>query len=143
MFNLCYGETSIIITDYVVSYLRTVSIYNGIQYLIEKIMNSDNRHSSRIKVALKYNNDFDIPEPAYVYSGVIKLNLFGDSNVWRLSTHRYPSKTRCQRFKYPLCRPIEQSFIESMTVRLVTKNGEDMLFEDSEIPCVVTLYFKK
>jgi hypothetical protein len=40
-----------------------------------------------------------------------------------------------------LYRPVEQSFIESITLRLVTKNA-DVLFENSDIPCVVTLYFK-
>ena len=54
----------------------------------------------------------------------------------------FPSSTGYHRFDYPLYRPIEQSFIESITFRLVTKNGEDVLFDDSDIPSVVTLHFK-
>ena len=38
---------------------------------------------------------------------------------------------------------MEQSFIESITIRLDTKNGEDELFEDSDIFTVVTLHLKR
>jgi len=33
--------------------------------------------------------------------------------------------------------------MESIPILLVTKNGEDVLFEDSDIPSVVTVHFKK
>ena len=38
---------------------------------------------------------------------------------------------------------MEQSFIESISIRLVMKTGENDLFEVSDIPCIVLLNFKK
>jgi len=77
-----------------------------------------------------------------VYTDIIKPNLVGDSYVKLLTTLHFPSSRGYHRFDFPLYRPVEQSFIESITIRLVTKNAEDVLFEDSDIPCVVTLHFK-
>jgi len=67
--------------------------------------------------------------------------MVGDSYVSLLTTLHFPSTIHT--FDYPLYRPIEQSFIEAITIRLITKNGEHMLFEDNDIPRVVTLHFKK
>ena len=105
-------------------------------------MNPANGHTSRITVSLKDNPDFTTPELVYVYTDIIKPNLVGDSYVKLLTTLHFPSSTGYHRFDFPLYRPVEQSFIESITIRLVTKNAEDVLFEDSDIPCVVTLHFK-
>ena len=38
-----------------------------------------NCHTSRITVSPKDNPDFTTPEPAYVYTDIIKPNLVGDS----------------------------------------------------------------
>jgi len=40
-------------------------------------------------------------------------------------------------------RPVKQSFIESIAISLVTKTGEDVVFDSSDIPCLVILHFKK
>jgi len=56
----------------------------------------------------------------YVYTD-IKQNLFGDLYVKILTTVHFPSRTRYHRFDFPLYRPVEQSFIESVTSRLVKK----------------------
>ena len=50
----------------------------------------------------------------------IKPNLVCDSYVKLLTTLHFPSSTECHRFDFPLYRPVEQSFIESITNRLVT-----------------------
>ena len=60
-----------------------------------------------------------------------------------LTALHIPSNTGYNRFYYPLYRPIEQSFIESISIRLVTKTGKDVLFEDGDVPCIVTLHIKK
>ena len=54
-----------------------------------------------------------------------------------------PSEKGYHRFDYPLFKPVEQSFIESISIRLVLKTGENALFEDSDIPRLVILHFKK
>ena len=84
-------------------------------------MNPANCHTSRITVSLKDNPDFTTPEPVYVYTDIIKPNLVGDSYVKLLTTLHFPSSTGYHRFDFPLYRPVEQSFIESITIRLVTK----------------------
>jgi hypothetical protein len=104
-------------------------------------MNSVNCHSSTVNVSVKDNSDFAFSDPVCVFAGIIKPNFWGDFYVRHLTTLHFPSATG-YRFNYPLYRPIEQSFIESIAIRLVTKNGEDVLFEDSHIPIVVNLHFK-
>jgi len=56
-----------------------------------------------------------------VYTDIIKPYLFGDSYVKLLTTLHFPSSTGHQRLDFPLYRPIKQSSIESITIRLVTK----------------------
>ncbi len=73
------------------------------------------------------------------------LNQFqvGDSYVTVLTTLHFPSKTGYHRFDYPLYSPVEQSFIESIAFRLVTKTGQDVAFDNSSVPSLVILHFKK
>jgi len=58
-----------------------------------------------------------------------------------LTSLNFLSNTVYRRFDYPLYKPVEQSF--SISIRLVMKTGENVLFEDSDIPCLVVLHFKK
>jgi hypothetical protein len=116
-------------------------VYNGIEDLVETIMTPANCRSSRVTVAVKDNSD--LPEPVYIYTDIIKPNLVGGSYVRLLTTLHFPSTTGYHKFHYPLYKPVEQTFIESIAIRLVTKTGEDVAFEHSEIPCLVILHFKK
>jgi len=141
LFNSCYGENSVNIDNHIVSHFPG-RICNGLEDLAETIMNPANCHTSGITVSLKDNPDFTTPEPVYVYTDFIKPNLVGNFYVKLLTTLHFPSSKGYHRFDFPLHRPVEQSFIESITIRLVTKNVEDVLFEDSDIPCVVALHFK-
>jgi hypothetical protein len=106
-------------------------------------MNPANCHSSRVPRLVQDNWDFPTPELVYVYTDIIKPNLVVDSYVRVLTTLHFPSSTGYHTFNYPLYRPMDQSFIESIAVRLVTKTGEDVVFDDSDIPCLVILHFKK
>jgi hypothetical protein len=76
-----------------------------------------------------------------VYTNIIKPNLVGDSYVGLLTTLHFPSSTGYHTFDFPLYQPVEQSFIGCITIRLVTKNA-DVLFQDSDIPCITMLHFK-
>ena len=60
-----------------------------------------------------------------------------------LTSLHFPSAKGYHRFDYPLYKPVEQSYIESISIRLVMKTGENVLFEESNIPCLVILNFKK
>ena len=123
--------------DNVVSHFSN-RVYNGLDDLAETIMNPANCHFTRVNVPVKDNYDFASREPVYVYTNIVKPNLVGESFVKILTTLHFPSSTRYHRFDYPLYMPIEQSSIQSITIRLFTKNGEDVLFDDSDIPSVVT-----
>jgi hypothetical protein len=68
-----------------------------------------------------------------VYTDIIKPNLIGDSYVKLLTTLHFLSTTGYHRFDFPLYRTVEQSPIESITIRLVTKNADDVLFEVRDI----------
>jgi len=141
LFNSCYGENSVKIDNHIVSHFPAY-IYNGFEYLAEIIMNPANCRTSRINASLKDSPDFITPEHVYVYTDIIKPNLFRNFYVKILITLHFPSSTGYHRFDFPLYRPVEQLFIESITIRLVTKNAEDVPFEDSDIPFVVTLHIK-
>ena len=67
----------------------------------------------------------------------------GDPYVKVLTTLHFSSSTGYHIYEYPLYRLVEQSFIESITNLLVTKNGEDMLSEVNDIPSVVTLHIDR
>jgi hypothetical protein len=120
-----------------------VKVYKIVEDLVETIMTLANCRSSRVTLAAKDNFDFTLPETVYVYADIIRPNLAGDPYVRLQTSLHFPSATVYHRFNYPTYRPVEQSFIESTAIRLVTKTGENVVFEDSDIPCLVILHFKK
>ena len=60
-----------------------------------------------------------------------------------LTSLHFPSSKGYHKFDYPLYKPVEQSYIESISIRLVMKTGENVLFEESDFPCLVILHIKK
>ena len=46
-----------------------------------------------------------------------------------LTSLHFPSATGFHRFNYPMLRPVEQSFIELIAIRLVTKTGENVVLK--------------
>jgi hypothetical protein len=120
-----------------------VQVYNGLEHLAKTIMAPENCRSSRIPVSETDNSNFAAPEPIFVYTDNIKPNLVGDSYIRLLTSLHFPSPTGHHSFYYPIYRPVEPSFIESIGIHLVTKSGEDVAFDDSDIPCLVILHFKK
>jgi hypothetical protein len=141
LFNSCYGASSVVLDNNLATHFPA-RVYNGLEDLTKTILEPANCRTSKVTVALKDNSDFTAPEPVYVYTDIIKPNLVGDSYVRLLTTLHFPSSTGYHTFDFPLYRPVEQSFIESITIRLVTKDAEDVLFQDSEIPCITTSHFK-
>jgi len=95
-------------------------------------MNSAKCHTSRISVSLKDKSDFTTPEPVYVYTDIIKPNSVGDSYVKLLTTLHFPFSTGYHRFDFSLYRPVVQSCIESIIIRLVTKNAD--------VQCEIAIY---
>jgi len=138
----CRGENSIVINENLVSYFPA-RVYNGIEDLAETIMNPANCRTSLVMLPTKDNLNFTQPEPVYVYTDIIKPNLVGDTYVRLLTSLHFLSDKGYHRFDYPLCKPVEHSFIESISIRLVMKTGENVLFEDSDIQCLLILHFKK
>jgi len=130
------------IDENLVSYFPAL-VYNGIDDLAETIMIPANCHSSTVNLSTKDNFNFTQPEPVYIYTDIIKPNLVEDSYVRLLTSLHFPSNTGYHRFDYPLYKPVEQSFIESISIRLVMKTGENVVFVVSDIPCLVILHFKK
>jgi hypothetical protein len=116
-------------------------VYNGLEDLTQTILDFANCRTSKVTVALKDNLDFIAPEPVYVYTDIIKPNLVGDSYVRLLTTLHFPSSRGYHTINFPLYRPVEQSFMECITIRLVTKIA-DVLFQNSDIRCITMLHFK-
>jgi hypothetical protein len=135
LLGVCYGQNSLQIGENLVSHFP-VQVYNGLEDLAKTIMTPANCRSSRIPESETKNSNF-------VYTDIIKPNLVGDSYVRLLTSLHFPLPTGHHTFYYPIYRPVEQSFIESSGIRLGTKSGEDLAFDDSDIPCLLTLHFKK
>ena len=124
-------------------YYFPARVYNGIEDLAETIINPANCRTSIVMLPTKDNLNFTQPEPVYVYVDVIKPNLVGDTDLGLVTSLHFPSVKGYHRFDYPFYKPVEQSFIESISIRLFMKFGTNVLFEDSDIPCLVLLHFKK
>jgi len=116
------------INENLVSYFPALE-YNYIDDLAGTIMNPTICRSSTFNLSTKDNFIFSQPEPLYVYTNIIKPNSVGDSYVLLLTSLQFPSNTCYHRFDYRLYKPVEQSFIEVISIRLVMKTGENMLFE--------------
>ena len=126
-----------------IQYLIFLHVRTMVLIQQKKIISPSNCRSSTVNVSTKDNFNFAQPELVYVYTDIIKPNLVGDSYVRLLTSLHFPSTTGYHRFDYPLYKPVEQSFIESISIRLVMKTGENVLFEESDIPCMVILHYKK
>jgi hypothetical protein len=120
-----------------------VRTYNGLKDLFDTIMKPANHSSSRVIIWTKYNTEFTQPEPVYVYTNIIKPDLVGDTYARLLTPLHFPSSTGYHRFDYPMYKPLEKKFFETISIRIVTKNGSDVVFDDSVITCLVVLHFKK
>ena len=86
----------------------------GSEDLAKILMAPANCRGSQAPLLDIYNTDFAVSEPVYVYTDIIKPNLVGDSYVRLLTPLHFPSPTWHHRFDYPLYRPVEQSYIESI-----------------------------
>jgi hypothetical protein len=106
-------------------------------------MNTANCRFSTVNPTTKDNFNFAQPDPVYIYTDIIKPNLVGNSYVRLLTSLHFPSNTGYHRFDYPLYKPVEPSFIQSISIRLVIKTGENVLFEVSDIPCIVYYTLKR
>ena len=106
-------------------------------------MNPVNCRSSTVKYSIKDNINFAHPELVYVYTYIIKSNLVGDPSERLLTSLHFPLAKGYHRFDYPLYKLVEQSYIVSISIRLVMKTGETMMFEESDITCLIILHFKK
>jgi len=118
-------------------------VYNGIDDLANTIMNPANCRSSTVNLSTKDNFKFAQREPVYIYTDIIKPDFVGDSYVRLLTPLHFLSNTGYHRFDYRFYKPVEPSFIESNSIRLVMKTGDNVLFQDSDIACLAILHFKK
>ena len=118
-------------------------MYRSVEDLVETITTPANCRSSRVTLAAKDNFDFSLLVPVHVNTDIHRPNLFGCFYLRLLTSLHFPSATGFHTFNYPMYRPVEQYFIESIAIRLVTKTGENVVSEGSDIPCLVILHFKK
>jgi hypothetical protein len=137
-----YGDNSVQLKDSIVSHFP-VRTYNGLKDLFDTVMKPANHSSSRVIIWTKDNTEFTQPEPVYVYTDIIKPDLVGDTYARLLTPLHFPSSTGYHRFDYPMYKPLEKKYFETITIRIVTKDGSDVVFDDSVIPCLVVLHFKR
>ena len=140
LFSSRRGENSIVINENLVSYFPA-RVYNVIEDLAETILNPANCRTFLVLLHTKDNVNFTQHEPLYVYTDMIKPDLVGDTYMRLLTPLHFPSDKGYHRFDYPLYKLVEQSFIESIPIRLVMKTGVNVWFEDSDIQCLVILHF--
>ena len=102
-------------------------------------MNPANSRSSTVNLSTKHNIHFAHPEPVYVYTDIIKPNLAENLYVRSLTTLHFSTNTGYLRFDCALYYPVEQSFKESNSICVVIKNGQELLFDESDILNLVVL----
>jgi len=120
LFKSSRGENSITVKENLVSYFPSRA-YDSINDLVETIINTANCRSSAMRHSIKDNINIAHPEPLYVYTDIIKPNLVGYCYVRLLTSLHYPSAKGYNRFDIPLYKPVEQSYIESISIRLFMK----------------------
>ena len=118
-----------------------IIVYNRVEDFVETIMTPSNCRSSRVTLAVKDNSDITLPEPVCIYTDIMKPNFVGYSYVRLLTSLHFPMDTVYHSFHYPLNKPVEHPFTVSIVILLVTKTDKNMVFEDSDIPCLVILNF--
>ena len=106
-------------------------VYNGIEDFSETIMNPTNCRTSILMLPTKDKLNFTHPKPVYVYTDIIKPNLFGDIYVRLLTSLHIPSYKGYHRFDYPLYMIVKQSFIETISIRVVSKTRENVFLKIS------------
>ena len=92
-------------------------------------MNPTNCRTSIVMLTTKDNLNFTQPEPVYVYTDIMKPNLVRDTYVRLLTYLHFPSVKEYHRFDYQLYKLVEQSFIETISIRLVSKTGENVFLK--------------
>ena len=86
---------------------------------------------------------FSQPEPVNIYTDINKSYSVGDPYLRLLTFLHFQLNTVYHRFDYLIYKPVEQCFIESISIRLFMKIDVSVLFEFSDIPCLVIMYFKR
>ena len=104
-------------------------VYNGIDNFAETIMNPTNCRTSIVMLPTKDNLNFTQPATVYIYTDIIKSNLVGITYVRLLTSYLFPSYKGYHRFDYPLYKLVKQSFIENISIRLVSKTSENMFLK--------------
>jgi len=122
LFKSCLGENSIMVKVNLVSYFPSRA-YDSIDDLAETIINTANSCSSAVKHSIKQNINIAHPQPVYVYTDIIKPNLVGYCYVRLLTSVHHPSAKGYNTFDYLLYKLVEQSYIGSISIRLVMKTG--------------------
>ena len=84
-------------------------------------MNPANCRFSTVTHSIKDNCNFAHLEPVYVYTDIIKPISVGDTYVRLVTTLHFPSAKGYHRFDYPLYKPVEESYIESISIGLFMK----------------------
>jgi len=107
LFNSCRGENSIMFDENLVSYFP-VRVYNGIDDLADTIIIPVNWYSSTVNLYTKEKFNYTQPEPVYIYTDIIKPNLFGDSYMRLLTSLLFPSNTGYNRFLFTFYKQVEQ-----------------------------------
>lgn len=82
-------------------------------------------------------------ESVFIYSDIVTPQFVGDSYVRSLRVIQFPS-LRGQHFFQPVYYlPVEKKNIESITIALVNKHGENVKFNLSSLSTNIVLHFMK
>ena len=119
-------KKSIIVKENLISYFPLCE-YDSVVDLAEIIMNPANCRSSTVIRFIKDNINFIQLEPVYFYTYIIKPNLIADSCVRLLTSLHFPSDTGYRRFVCSLYKPVEHSYINSISIRVIMKTGKVLL----------------
>jgi hypothetical protein len=116
---VCYGKNSLQTGQSLVFHF-SAQVYDLLEDLAKIIMTLINCTSSEVTVLETDASYFALPELFYICRDITYRNIVGDSDFRILTTLLFTSKTSYIGLDNPLCRPVEQSFIQSISIPLVT-----------------------
>lgn len=105
------------------------------------LKNSIDDHSEIIKQNVFQSTN--IVTHGFIYSDIIQPRLVGDQNIKCLKILQKSNLQQSLEFSTIEYYPLQSNYITDISILITNDNGDKMNFENSKIPTMCTLHFKK
>lgn len=108
---------------------------------LHSLKSSIDHHCDIIKNYFPQNND--VVSHAFIYLDIMKPRLVGDQSIKCLRI--FPKTNSQQNIEFTSVEyyPIQSNYITDISILIANNNGDKINFENSKIPTMCTLHFKR